>query len=94
MFISGTPNSEYSIFTSFLQRGDGPVDHDERVICRSLDKTKFPEKLLTFNMWRVMNVLRKLTEEKLKTCEVNEVEFYKRHVAVSLDQSTEIINAE
>ncbi|GBP86754.1 hypothetical protein EVAR_62219_1 [Eumeta japonica] len=41
-----------------------------------------------------MNVLRKLTEEKLKTCEVNEFEFYNRYVAVSLDQSTEIINAE
>lgn len=30
----------------------------------------------------------------MKTCEVNEIEFYKRHVAVSSDQSTEIINAE
>ncbi|CAG5015258.1 unnamed protein product [Parnassius apollo] len=36
----------------------------------------------------------KLTEEKLKTCEVNEFEFYNRYVAVSLNQSKEIINAE
>ncbi|PZC72666.1 hypothetical protein B5X24_HaOG210759 [Helicoverpa armigera] len=94
LFISGTPNSEYSLFTSLMRRGDGLVDYGERVISRSVDKTKFPEKLLTFNSWRVMNVLRKLTAEKLKTCEVNEFEFYNRYVAVSLDQSTEIINAE
>lgn len=67
LFISGTPNSEYSLFTSLMRRGDGVVDYGERVISRSVDKTKFAEKLLTFNSRRVMNVLRKLTEEKLKT---------------------------
>lgn len=67
LFISGTPNSEYSLFTSLMRRGDGVVDYGKRVISRSVDKTKFAEKLLTFNSRRVMNVLRKLTEEKLKT---------------------------
>ncbi|CAG4941484.1 unnamed protein product [Parnassius apollo] len=65
--LKSTPNSEYSLFTSLMRRGDGVIDYGERVISRSVDKTKFPEKLLTFNLWRVMNVLRKLTEEKLKT---------------------------
>ncbi|KAL4706960.1 hypothetical protein ACJJTC_019498 [Scirpophaga incertulas] len=92
--MQNTPNSEYSLFTSLMRRGDGVVDYGERIISRSVDKTKFPEKLLAFTSWRVMNVLRKLTEEKLKTCEVNEFEFYNRYVAVSLNQSTEIINAE
>ncbi|CAH2088298.1 unnamed protein product [Euphydryas editha] len=92
--IESTPDSEYSIFTSFLRRGDGLVDHDERVISRSVDKTKFPKKLLTFKSWGVMNVLRRLTEKKLNTCKVNEIEFYKRQVVVSLDQGTEIINYE
>lgn len=70
MYISGTPNSEYFLFTSFLRRGDGVVHHGESVISTRVDNTKVSEKLLIFSSWRVINVLRRLTAEKVKSCEV------------------------
>ncbi|GBP47580.1 hypothetical protein EVAR_40136_1 [Eumeta japonica] len=41
--MQSTPNSEYSLFTSLMRRGDGVVDYGERVVSKSVDKTKFPE---------------------------------------------------
>ncbi|KAL1488561.1 hypothetical protein ABEB36_015024 [Hypothenemus hampei] len=92
--MKSCPNSEYSLFESSLRSGNGCVNYVDAELCEKAENIILLEKLLIYGSWKVINVLKKLTEQKLQTCSLESFEFYKKHVDVSLEQSIELINAQ